>query len=699
MESKKIYMWLTIFLVVIVGITGVFIFVSGRNGGDIIDIGEGPIVLGSYFGEDEKIFYINTVGEIHEYEFEVDTVIRALGLLSPDDGLMSEYKVISDSDGYIDDYTRIALPNGNTAVLKESQTHVAYIGQFGAVGDGYIDDTKAISSALNSDYTTVVFTPGNYRANSYITVTVGMKTVIGVEGSVIFTDEQYNSTKEFFITLGADNIIFDGMTIETRAPSVNKYKSQLAIKDAMSIAIDNSSFHIFPVDGFVQERAPRHYLCIDLYTGWENIRVDNCTLTNMTNGTAGGIIAMRDIGSRGGRGAQITNNILTKRSHDEIIWIFGEQVELSDILISDNIITMEESTSPSPITFTFSSTNSIIRNIEFTRNTVVACSTYNLFNVINAHDVLIADNNIHYTNVGTGNNLAFYSGAATGSGTNTNVGSSLETRNLIVENNNITFDTPNASTSRVFCIKGIVRNNTVTVNGNLYAVAEGDVPLICDNEIIVNGDVTQAIVRNTPRVMNNIFTINGEAARVIRYYGVNLADDVSFEDNRVFIRDGNASNSECLLSISDTTFNDNSLYVLSNEIICGSDDYRSFLEGRLPGVATAATRLWTGNAIDATAVSKNRLLYSASTIKDKNPQSIIFGSNSFFGYQKTYAEKTASTNNTAGNIEALQQKSHQPDEAFIATITDAAGNALQSLEASPYVFNVVWSNNTGTDVD
>ena len=698
MESKKIYLWLTVFLVVIVGITGVFVLVSDRNGGDIIDIDEGPVILGSYFGEDEKVFYINTVGEIHEYEFEVGTAIRALGLLTPDDGLMSEYKVVSDSSGMTDEYTRIALPNGNTAVLKESQTQVAYIGQFGAVGDGVTDDSKAISAALNSDYSTIVFTPGDYRANANIVVNTGMKTVVGVEGSVIFTDEQYNSTKEFFIQLSADNIIFDGMTIETRAPSVNKYKAQIAVKDAKNIAIDNSTLYALPMDGSKQNCI---YKNIDLYTGWENVRIDNCTLTVMTDSTAGGIMAIRDISSRGGKGAQVTNNTITKRSHDEIIWVYGEQTEVSDILISDNVFMMDDSTSQTPNAFTFSSTASIVRNIEFSRNTVIANSTYSLFNVINAHDILIADNDINYTNVGSGNNYAFNSAAVTGGpGANdaVNTGSSLETHNLIIENNNIIFNIPNDSSSRLFNISGVVRNNTATINGNLYALSEGKVQSLDNNEIVINGNVTYAIMRNAPKAVNNSITVNGEAAQVIRYHAASLATDVYVENNSIFVKDGRPSNNETMLVISDSLFNDYSLYVLSNEIVCGFDDYKGFMEGRLPGVSTAITKRWTGNDINATAVSSGRQIFSV-TLLDNNPQKIVFGSNEVFGYQKFYAVKTEPTNSTARNIETLQERPHQPDEVFIATITDARGNTLETLESSPTVTNVVWSNNTGSDDD
>ena len=667
MKKNSWLIMLSFTLVVVLAIAVTMNMNLGGWGGKIIEDPDTP--LGDL--NNGPVFYVNTVGEISGYPFKEGTIIKALGLSAPDDGLMSEYKVVTENSGYMDGYTRIPLVNGNTAVLRESLTHVAYIGQFGAIGDGIADNAPAIRAALNSDYSIIVFTPGDYRANSSIVMTTGNKTVLGTSGSAVFSDNQYSDKREWFIVVRADNVVFDGVTIETRDYSTTTYKTQFCIADSRNIAVDNSTLNVFPMS------TQRIYGNIDLYTGWENVRIDNCTLIIQSDGLEGSSVAIRDFSSKGARGAQITNNTMTKRSLDEIIYVTGEKAVLSDVLISDNTFTMEDSTSSSPLVALITSSGTPVKNIEFSRNTITAYGSYMFFNVYNAEDILIADNDMTFHNLAKTDNAMVFN---THNAYNPQVIPETA-KNLNIVNNTITVNSQSVKVQRVFSVVGNVRNNRVTINGNVENIAARTALSFENNEVVVNGNIIGGVFLNVFTVLNNAITINGDSTRVFHYNGTSLARDAHLESNRIYIRDGRVVNSETFLYINDSKINDNTIYVQANEMICGLDDYKSYLDGVRKPVLSSIDDSMTGNTVRATASSKDRTLYQIALL-DTSQQCIVFANNTFFGYQRTSVNKSLAAVNTARTINNLPGVSY--------SLLDAQNTRINSLASSKYVVNTVW---------
>ena len=81
----------------------------------------------------------------------------------------------------------------------------------GVVGDGIVDDTIAISAALNSSYSTLYFPLGTYKITSEINVTTGtVKKVIGSDDTIFsFTLPLSASGIELNRNIAFENITFD----------------------------------------------------------------------------------------------------------------------------------------------------------------------------------------------------------------------------------------------------------------------------------------------------------------------------------------------------------------------------------------------------------------------------------------------------------------------------------------------------------
>ena len=667
-----------------------------KNDDDLFDIEDTRTALGDLTLNNGPVFYINTVGEIQDHPFSEGTTIRALGFNSPDDGFMSEYKVVSTYDKIPDGYAAISLINGNTAVIAESKTNLAFVSQFGAVGDSTTDNALALQKAFDSDYSTIVFAPGEYRVNKSITMKNGNKTILGIGDSVIFTDAQYNDPREWFITISANNVVLQDMALEMRGRSTNRYITQLGIMNASNVAVDYCNFSTLPIDKYTSFN-------IDAYTGWENIRIDNCNLSIMSDGDYGSNIMLRDFSSKGSRGAQITNNTTSKRCHDEILWIYGEKVELSDILVANNTFTMVDGilSSSTPIVVTISSNSSTVRNIEISNNTIIADASHSLFNIANAYDVLIANNELVFNKVGSA--VGDVINTAASLGVTSNTGTSLNTGNVVVERNNITVNGVGTTTNLLFNVAGVVRNNNVTVNGNIKTLVSRRVVGFENNEVTVNGNITTALADNAYSMTNNNITVNGTASIIVQFMSTTMTRDAQYVGNQIYVRDGKAASNEMLLMVNQVTMNDKIVSFVSNEIVCGTAEYAQHMNGGLAVTSNPLATSMTGNSVKAVSTAKNRQVYYMS-LRDTTQQYVMFSDNTIFGYQTLYSEKPKPTSTTTRDIsrhasDPVRLNDRGVSETFSATVIDAANKAVNTLRDSTYVANSVWSNNSVVSVN
>ena len=109
---------------------------------------------------------VSTVAEMETKSYEVGQVVETVGYYAEGDSGAAKYlvKAAQAFDGYGDH----ELANGTIAVLQSSGT--VNVKQFGAKGDGIVDDTLAIQAAINYLSDGVVYVPqGSYSYTGVVT--------------------------------------------------------------------------------------------------------------------------------------------------------------------------------------------------------------------------------------------------------------------------------------------------------------------------------------------------------------------------------------------------------------------------------------------------------------------------------------------------------------------------------------------------
>lgn len=264
---------------------------------------------------------------------------------------------------------------------------VSNVKDFGAVGDGVNDDTKAIQDAIDGAEIQgryVVFVPpGVYRLKNKIKLKshVIFKGIRGKSKIVISdfldkTAEGILSNEHFSRTYKpdtADEITVDGIDFEFTRVSRDYPKTILFFANAKRVTIQNCSFSSF--NTFANTETTH----LDLYACCKNVKVINCDFTHINEGT-GGCIWVRNLTSAvNNLNGDITCNVeitgcnFTKSSRDEIIAVFSTRGDVKDVSIHDNTFNV---THDARMSFPFSAYpaeniyHGGVENVTFERNTV-----------------------------------------------------------------------------------------------------------------------------------------------------------------------------------------------------------------------------------------------------------------------------------------------------------------------------------------
>jgi hypothetical protein len=228
--------------------------------------------------------------------------------------------------------------------------YASNIRDFGAVGDGVNDDTKAVQDAIDNAVETgryVVFMPpGVYRIKNRISLKSHV-VLKGIRGkSKILISDFLDTKSEGILTNEhlsraynpdtADEITIDGIDFEFTRVTTNHPKTILFLANTQRATIQNCSF--LSTNPFAKTETTH----LDLYACCKNTQILNCDFIHINEGI-GGCIWVRNLTSATSNlNGDITSNVeiagcrFVKSSEDEIIAVFSTRGDVRDVSIHDN---------------------------------------------------------------------------------------------------------------------------------------------------------------------------------------------------------------------------------------------------------------------------------------------------------------------------------------------------------------------------
>lgn len=282
---------------------------------------------------------------------------------------------------YTYEWERIYSDNENNELYAPIRVNVD---DFGADPTGEDDSIEAINNAIdfavNNDIQYVVFPKGRYKITTTLRLKSGISYISDDPDTTIFIDDDYIGTSEGIITNNNSSNIYD----ENTADSFNienisflydsdlsfSSKTMLLLRNVNNIKILNCKFLSYKK--FIDSEC--ELTNVDLYAGCKNVRFEKCVFELYSDTNAGGNIWVRNFDT-----TNTTKNIIidgcsfTKKTHDEMIAVFTSTGgNIANVKITNNTFNMLDSTSVSPICFSFRASNesSSIDNVLFENNDV-----------------------------------------------------------------------------------------------------------------------------------------------------------------------------------------------------------------------------------------------------------------------------------------------------------------------------------------
>lgn len=208
---------------------------------------------------------------------------------------------------------------------------------YGAVGDGIVDDHAALTAAMAAAVEAGVpleLTRGKtYRSKTYLELPSNL--VLHGNGAVLLSDVQYETLwndRPFVCITGKSNnyadfvhdIVFDGVTI--RSADTCQSNMQFRVMRGKNIVVTNC---VFDCDLNDQSRG-----CLDLYGVYENVRLENNVFRQLSAAKEGGIWVRNWRNDFTCQNVRIINCDFYKAGGDEVLAVWGWNGILKDVLIS-----------------------------------------------------------------------------------------------------------------------------------------------------------------------------------------------------------------------------------------------------------------------------------------------------------------------------------------------------------------------------
>ena len=498
-------------------------------------------------------------------------IVKTEGYYNKNLGGGAYYDIVSTTSLSVDNAKCIQLDNGLCAELHAINDTVS-VNQFGAYGDGEHDDAEAIQLVLNSDYRNITFDSNRYKFGKNLRISIDNTHIIG-NNATLFWNEEVKMPWEQIGIIGVSekhvkNITISDLNFENRDVSIVENPNEsIQLREAYcdNIEINNCKFNVYEIEN----NKSRQITNLWFHTEWKNITIENCDLKNLTNSNIGGNIWMSNFSdSYISQNAIIKNNYIQKSCHDEVIGVWGGNID--NVLIKNNNIYVEESkvTDRSRMNFTFGN-DGILTNLQFIDNNI-NCQSKDFFIYINGKDgsknIYISNNKIRYSV--ESNEPIIYTGMINNSGKNDNVE---------VSSNEIEY-LSNSVLNVFSATKEQYVGNKIKISANTRNLFSGDSEYY-DNIFEINGDVQERIINNISIFKNNMITINGNAPPYIINPQKNLARDLNIENNKFILNDTEEWNvlSKHFIFLYNIELNNYNINILNNTLICPNQSTMQYL--------------------------------------------------------------------------------------------------------------------------
>ena len=498
-------------------------------------------------------------------------IVQTAGYYNKTLGGGAYYDIVSTTSLSVDNAKCIQLDNGLYAELHAINDTVS-VNQFGAYGDGEHDDAEAIQLVLNSDYRNITFDSNRYKFGKNLRISIDNTHIIG-NNATLFWNEEVKMPWEQIGIIGVSekhvkNITISDLNFENGDVSIVENPNEsIQLRGAYcdNIEINNCKFNVYEIEN----NKSRQITNLWFHTEWKNITIENCDLKNLTNSNIGGNIWMSNFSdSYISQNAIIKNNYIQKSCHDEVIGVWGGNID--NVLIKNNNIYVEESkvTDRSRMNFTFGN-DGILTNLQFIDNNI-NCQSKDFFIYINGKDgsknIYISNNKIRYSV--ESNEPIIYTGMINNSGKNDNVE---------VSSNEIEY-LSNSVLNVFSATKEQYVGNKIKISANTRNLFSGDSEYY-DNIFEINGDVQERIINNISIFKNNMITINGNAPPYIINPQKNLARDLNIENNKFILNDTEKwiVLSKHFIFLYNIELNNYNINILNNTLICPNQSTMQYL--------------------------------------------------------------------------------------------------------------------------
>ena len=498
-------------------------------------------------------------------------IVQTAGYYNKTLGGGAYYDIVSTTSLSVDNAKCIQLDNGLYAELHAINDTVS-VNQFGAYGDGEHDDAEAIQLVLNSDYRNITFDSNRYKFGKNLRISIDNTHIIG-NNATLFWNEEVKMPWEQIGIIGVSekhvkNITISNLNFENGDVSIVENPNEsIQLRGAYcdNIEINNCKFNAYEIEN----NKSRQITNLWFHTEWKNIMIENCDLKNLTNSNIGGNIWMSNFSdSYISQNAIIKNNYIQKSCHDEVIGVWGGNID--NVLIKNNNIYVEESkvTDRSRMNFTFGN-DGILTNLQFIDNNI-NCQSKDFFIYINGKDgsknIYISNNKIRYSV--ESNEPIIYTGMINNSGKNDNVE---------VSSNEIEY-LSNSVLNVFSATKEQYVGNKIKISANNRNLFSGDSEYY-DNIFEINGDVQERIINNISIFKNNMITINGNTPPYIINPQKNLARDLNIENNKFILNDTEEWNvlSKHFIFLYNIELNNYNINILNNTLICPNQSTMQYL--------------------------------------------------------------------------------------------------------------------------
>ena len=490
---------------------------------------------------------VNTVADIEKLNkvYENGTKIHTLGFYKAGDGGAATYEIALRSNGKT--FSTFVTTVGQYAnlVVTDQKINLKQLGAgtceeiiYNTSSIEYNDDAARLNEAIaliDAYDGGVIYIPeGNYRCASKVNIGGDHYSIVG-EGSksLLYTDNGYKGD-EHFLTICGQDITLDGFRVEAHETKWVPYYRQCSVMFASDIQILNCEFSVQKNVIAYNGDTDRQYTNITLYTGWHNVKIDNCIMEQMGCVERGACLGIIDMWSNGCSDVSVTNCVMKQNAHDEMLGIFtktGATAAIENVYIANNEMytTSASNVTKKTMAITVGYDDSIaISNVRIVNNHVTADIPSNFMTFGKVTDCVVENNVFDVNHTGTGTGGVVFDAR----------------KNVTIRNNEVNVRSDlGGGVTQVFKRYGSFENNEVTCSCYVYMVSYCGGKMLGNHIVLAKG--CHAVATSPEEFSDNTVESKGEIGNFISYDGLEFDSTIS---NNTFYYDYDDTNNQTTVS-------------------------------------------------------------------------------------------------------------------------------------------------------